>query len=122
MDKLKSINTINAFLILVAIAFFLFLHAGDNKTKIINYSDRTITQISVAPETTENWQKLDIGQKAMEQDDSLYVALDLSEECFWDVKVVDKEKNEYFIYGLDLCEENTIVIYFDENMMDDEEE
>lgn len=85
---------------------------------IINKSDFDIKGISIASESSDTWESIELKDDILLPNDSLEIFIELGEECSWDFLVTDQDDNEYVI-NFDLCKEKTIKI---EIVKEDEEE
>lgn len=97
-----------------AVAFFAALttsaFAEDVKFTLKNNSEFSIDELYASPSNEDNWGEDILGVDVLAGGESGVVTMaDGSEECKYDLKVVDEDGAEHMIEELDLCQTPDVV-------------
>ncbi|MBI9071068.1 MAG: hypothetical protein JEY94_05695 [Melioribacteraceae bacterium] len=122
MQKFKLVKVACLMVLSLSLVSFLLTESLNTEVKIINNSDFDIVEILVSAESVEQWIPLDLNDQILKANDSMYVNIELNEECFWDIMVKDKDFNEYVINSIDLCNEKSVSIFIEDNSDEETDE
>ena len=98
--------------ILAAAAVALFAGqamADDVQFKLTNESEYTIDQMYASPADKDEWGEDILGQDKLEGGNFVTVTVtNGTEACVFDIKVVDEDKQEHELTGIDICKNNEL--------------
>ena len=99
--------------ILAAVAGLTFFAgqalAEDVQVKLTNQSEYTIDQMFASPADKDEWGDDILGQDKLEGGNFVTVTVtNGSEACIFDIKVVDEDKQEHELKGIDICKNNEL--------------
>jgi hypothetical protein len=103
--------------LLVASACLLGLLAApasaEEVLKINNRTGYTISEIYIAPNSSDNWEEDVMGDQTLETDTSLNEDFSRSADtCKWDLKAVYDDKTSAVWHNIDLCKISTISLFY----------
>lgn len=94
--------------LVVGIAF-----AGDQDFTLVNMTGLTIDEFYCSPVDTSDWQEDVLGVDTLESGDSVEITFSRdTEDCSWDLKIVDEEGDEIVWTEIDLCKWATITLFY----------
>lgn len=80
--------------------------ANDAFFTLVNKSDYVISELYASPINTDDWEDDILGQDVLDPGQRLNVTVsDGSDQCEYDMKVVDEDGEEHILEGLDICED-----------------
>lgn len=98
---MKNVYALTLFTLISSGAF-----ANDAFFTLVNKSDYVISELYASPVNTDEWEDDILGQDVLEPGQRLNVTVaDGSDQCEYDMKVVDEDGEEHILEGLDICEE-----------------
>ena len=90
-------------LMMLVIIFVFKANAGDQDFTLVNETGLTINEFYCSPNDTDDWGDDILGENIMEDGDSLEVSFDrATEECLWDLMIVDGDGERIFWQDIDL--------------------
>ena len=83
--------------------------ADDVQFKLTNESDYTIDQMYASPADKDEWGEDILGQDKLEGGNFVTVTVtNGTEACVFDIKVVDEDKQEHELNGIDICKNSEL--------------
>jgi len=83
--------------------------ADDVQFKLTNQSDYTIDQMYASPADKDEWGEDILGQDKLEGGNFVTVTVtNGTEACVFDIKVVDEDKQEHELTGIDICKNSEL--------------
>lgn len=90
--------------------------ASDETLHLNNRTGYTISEVYIAPTTTDNWEEDILGQDSLEPNSSVDIDFSKSEDtCKWDLKAVYDDGTNAVWKNIDLCSISTITMFYNAN-------
>lgn len=90
--------------------------ASDEVLHIKNRTGYTISEIYIAPTTTDNWEEDVMTDDVLETNTAVNIDFSRSEDtCKWDLKAVYEDKTSAVLRNIDLCKISTITLFYNSN-------
>lgn len=76
---------------------------------LVNNSDYVIAELYASPANTDDWEEDILGQDTLDPGEQLNVTVaDGSDQCEYDMKVVDEDGEEHILEALDICDDPSV--------------
>jgi hypothetical protein len=85
--------------------------AGTQDFTLVNKTGVKINNLHVSEASKESWEEDVLGDKVLEDGDSVEISFTGHEACKWDLMVKDEEGAGVYWRGIDLCEVAKIVLH-----------
>jgi hypothetical protein len=90
--------------------------AGDETLTVKNRTGYTISEIYIAPASSDNWEEDVMGSDELATGTSVDVDFSKSEDtCKWDLRAVYDDKSAAVWRNIDLCKISTISLFYNAN-------
>jgi hypothetical protein len=90
--------------------------ASDETLHVNNRTGYTISEIYIAPTSTDNWEEDIMGDDTLEPNTSVNVDFSRSvDTCKWDLKAVYDDGTNAVWKNIDLCKISTITMFYNAN-------
>lgn len=90
--------------------------ASDETLHVNNRTGYTISEIYIAPSSTDNWEEDIMGSDELATNTSVNIDFSRSEDtCKWDLKAVYDDGTNAVWKNIDLCKISTITMFYNAN-------
>ncbi len=86
---------------------------GKQDFVLINQTGLTIDQFYCSPNNTDDWEEDVLGQDVLPDGESVEITFATeTEECLWDLMIVDEDGDKIYWQDINLCEAVKITLYY----------
>ncbi len=76
---------------------------------IVNNSSVVLTNIYIAPSSSDNWEEDTMGEDVLNPGDTVHMTFDgTGSECLYDIKAVGQQGQVGYLYKVNLCSVDTV--------------
>jgi hypothetical protein len=94
--------------------FTMVAFAGDQDFTLVNETGLTIDQFFCSPTTTKDWEDDVLGQDILADEASVEIKFSRdTQECTWDLMIVDADGDKIYWTGINLCEAAKITLHYE---------
>lgn len=91
--------------------------AGEQDFTLVNETGLSIEQFYCSATTTNNWEEDILGVDVLGDGEEVDVSFAHDEEaCEWDFMIVDEDGDKIYWTGIDLCEAESVILYYEEGV------
>ncbi|MEK6629314.1 MAG: argininosuccinate lyase [Acidobacteriota bacterium] len=102
-----------ALLVAVVLAGSAAVFAGDQNFTLINKTGLTIDKVYVSPANDNSWGEDVLGRDTLANGEKVDIKFSRKEdECVWDLKIVDEEKDDVVWEDINLCKAEEITLLY----------
>jgi hypothetical protein len=108
---MKALVTASA--LLLAVSATSALAKGEETLTIENRTGYTITEVYLAPASSDNWEEDILGKDTLDTNTSFDVDMSESADtCKWDLRAVYEDKSAAKWRNIDLCKISSITLFY----------
>lgn len=95
--------------------FAMNAFAGQQDFILENQTGLTIDEFYCSPTTTNEWEEDVLGTDTLADEASVEITFSRdTEECLWDLMIVDEDGDKIYWTGIDLCAAAKIILHYED--------
>jgi hypothetical protein len=103
-------------LVVSMLVFSIAAFASDQDFILVNNTGLTIDAFYCSLNNTDDWEEDVLGKDVLPDGESVEITFSSdTEECLWDLMIVDEDGDKIYWQDIDLCKAATITLYYENN-------